>query len=152
MHEILSFPKRYYLWFYSKNWPRYDQTQESGVGSGLIFETITGKLLSERPVDICEETGRHLRKKPHNFFIFLSPQSLRTSHHWPLTNATHETTTIEARPTNPQLEHQAAAIVTFSRPPRDTQRATECAIVRRLTRNQCKAHFVSPRHEYVNWG
>ena len=45
MRKILSFPKHYYLWFYSKNWPRYGQTQESGVGSGLIFETITGKLL-----------------------------------------------------------------------------------------------------------
>jgi hypothetical protein len=40
--------------------PRYGQTQESGVGSGLIFETITGKLLkplslAKKEADLCLE-------------------------------------------------------------------------------------------------
>jgi hypothetical protein len=50
MCHNLRFLKHYQLWFFAQNWLRYGQTQESGVGSGvgsgLIYETTDGKLLS----------------------------------------------------------------------------------------------------------
>ena len=38
--KILSFPKHYQLWFFSKFWQRYDKTQESGVGRWLIYQPL----------------------------------------------------------------------------------------------------------------
>ena len=46
MHEILRFPRHYQLWFFSKNWQRYDKTQESGVGRWLIYQPLAGFLLT----------------------------------------------------------------------------------------------------------
>ena len=75
---------------------------------------------------------------PHNFlqsFHLHDHRSPRTNE--PATNTTNPRSS---------LEHHAAAIVMFGRPLRDMHRATERVIVRRLTRHQCKAPFVSPRH------
>jgi hypothetical protein len=43
--EILCFPNLYQLWFFSKNSPRYDKTQESGVGRWLVYQRLAGFLL-----------------------------------------------------------------------------------------------------------
>jgi hypothetical protein len=41
LHYILQFLKHNQFSFFSQNWPRYGQTQESGVGRWLIIGAIS---------------------------------------------------------------------------------------------------------------
>jgi hypothetical protein len=72
MRYILWFLKHYQLWFFAQNWLRYGQTQESGVGSDLIYEITAEKLLVTK-LQLQRDASRN-RVKSMQTLIQLSMQ------------------------------------------------------------------------------